>query len=198
MWFKPKYNKLTFAQVYPNLDLFMADYESNIAIYFYKKPAPLTSASAKTVYFLLYAKYGNNPISNEDINEFKFKIFANIFASGGLWEKKIDIQFRLQELAESEIMTGAKQIYNHALNPSTEPSTDALQELPYINDQNTSQHKKSILEAYSLLWEALHGNATEEFLGKFKNCFAIYVGKDECVPFYIEDEDIFVDNGNEG
>jgi hypothetical protein len=34
------------------------------------------------VYYLLYARYGNNPIANRDENQFKFKIFSVIFQYG--------------------------------------------------------------------------------------------------------------------
>ena len=57
-------------------------------------------------------------------------------------------------------MTGSKQIYNHANNPSTEPGTDTDEELAYINDQNTTKNKKSKLDAYALYNEVLKNDVT--------------------------------------
>lgn len=48
-------------------------------------------------------------------------------------------------------MTGSKSIYNHAFNPSNEPSTASLDELDYINEQNTSNVKRSKIDAYGML-----------------------------------------------
>ena len=193
-WYVPEYNHLKFCEVYGDLQSFLDDYNNNVAKYLYKNPKPVSEDGIKTIYFLLYSKYGNNPIINEDVNQFKFKLFVNIFAYGPLWEKKIDIQDRLLKLPEDVITVGAKQIYNHAFNPSEAPSTSTLEEIQYINDQNVASHKKGIIEAYSYLWENLHASATEEFLGKFKNCFSSIVSVDHCVPFYIEEIDIFDNN----
>ena len=93
-------------------------------------------------------------------------------------------------------MTGAKQVYNHALNPSTVPSTTTLEELQYINDQNVASHKKSKLEAYTILWELIHTNHTEEFLGRFRDCFSKFVGVIP-VPFYIDDVNVIPEEEEE-
>jgi hypothetical protein len=78
-------------------------------------------------------------------------MFSVIFQYGPTWEKKLDIQEKLRDLTEAEILAGAKAIYNHAFNPETTPSTASLEELNYINDQNITNYKKSKLEAYSIL-----------------------------------------------
>lgn len=186
-WFAPEYSKLTFAQVWPSQKAFLDDY--NVDNGFLVMPnAPVTENALKTLYFLLYARYGNTPIVNSDVNQWKFKIFSIIFSYGPAWEKKVQIQKKIIELSENDILIGARQIYNHAANPSTAPKTSDLTELEYINDQNTALHKKSKLEAYSILWEMIHTNHTEEFLTRFKDCFSKFVDSTP-VPFYIYDEE---------
>ena len=187
-WFAPKYNKLTFAEVWPSQQAFLDDY-SSLGGYLVMPNAPVSLNALKTLYFLLYARYGNNPIVNNDVNQWKFKIFAVIFSYAPAWERKVQIQKTIMELAESDLVTGAKQIYNHALNPSTAPSTGSLEELTYINDQTVATYKKAKLEAYNILWELIHTNHTEEFLTRFKDCFSKFVGIVP-VPFYIDDIDI--------
>lgn len=187
-WFAPKYSKLTFAEVWPSQQAFLDDY-SSLGGYLVMPNAPVSQNALKTLYFLLYARYGNNPIVNNDVNQWKFKIFAVIFSYAPAWERKVQIQKTIMELAESDLVTGAKQIYNHALNPSTAPSTGSLEELTYINDQNVAIHKKAKMEAYNILWELIHTNHTEEFLTRFKDCFSKFVGIVP-VPFYIDDIDI--------
>lgn len=187
-WFAPKYNKLTFAEVWPTQQAFLDDY-SSLGGYLVMPNAPVSQNALKTLYFLLYARYGNNPIVNNDVNQWKFKIFGVIFSYAPAWERKVQIQKTIMELAESDLVTGAKQIYNHALNPSTAPSTGSLEELTYINDQNVATYKKAKMEAYNILWELIHTNHTEEFLTRFKDCFSKFVGIVP-VPFYIDDIDI--------
>ena len=187
-WFAPKYGTFTFCQIWDSYDKFEADYDEAIVL-FAQNTSPIKKVALKTLFYLLYAKYGNNPIANNDPNQFKFKVYSTIFAYGPTWEKKLDIQDKLRALAEADLLAGAKQIYNHAFNPSASPSTETLEELTYINDQNTALHKKSKMEAYSLLWEILHANTTEEFLRQFRKLFSVAVAS-QCVPFYISDEEV--------
>ena len=125
---------------------------------------------------MLYARYGNSPISNTDENQAKFKLFGVIWQYGPSWEKKLEIQANLRGLTEAELREGALSIYNHAFNPSTEPSTQELEELTHINDQNVTNNKKAKMEAYSILWANLHVDSTDEYMNKFKNCFSRFVG----------------------
>lgn len=194
-WFAPDYGTPTFSFIWDSLESFMDDYHENIA-FFYQNTSPIKDNSAKTLFFLLYAKYGNSPIANLSIDQFKFKVYSIIYAYGPTWEKKVEIQDTVRTLSEADLLIGSKQIYNHAFNPSTTPSTETIEELPFINDQNTALHKKSKMEAYSLLWELLHANATEEFLRQFKKLFSVAVRKQR-VLFYIEDDDIFAHNEEE-
>ena len=185
MIFKP-YMTLTFAEVWKDYDAFKTDYDALITGF--SATAPVTNATVQATYYFLVAQYGNNPIANSDVGQFKMKIVSRIFMYGPLYEKKQAIQTTLRGLTESELLTGAKQIYNHAFNPSSAPSTSALDELEYINDQNTANHKKSKMEAYSILWNLLHAEQSKEYIDRFKNCFAVFVDK-MCVPYYISDSD---------
>ena len=188
-WFAPKYNKLTFLEVWPNVESFLLDCGNILEETMLLPTGPITRQGKFTLYWLLVARYGNNPIVNNDVTQWKMKIFAIMFAYMPAWEKKIQIQKTLSELTETDLLVGAKQIYNHALNPSTAPKTTDLDELNYINDQNVAIHKKAKMEAYSILWELIHTNHTEEFLTRFKDCFSKFVGIIP-VPFYIDDIDV--------
>lgn len=184
------YETLTFSQVWENYTKFKTDYDALI-VGFAENTTPVTSNELQTIFYLLYAKYGNNPISNSDVDQFKMKVVSIIYAYGPTWSKRNVIQKTLRTLSETDLLTGAKQIYNNALNPSSEPSTSTLEELTYINSQNTANYKKSKMEAYSILWNLLHTDVTEEFISRFKKCFAIFVDKMR-VPFYIENDDDFI------
>ena len=185
---RPQYSTMTFAQVYPSYEKFKEDYDALITLVS-GGVQPLTNANAQATFYLLFARYGNNPIVNFDLTQFKMKLMSVIATYGPVWEKKKAIQKSLRDLTEAELLQGAKQIYNHAFNPSTEPSTQELEELTHINDQNVTNNKKAKMEAYSILWANLHVDATDEYLNKFKNCFSRFVG-DQCpILFAVDEED---------
>ena len=184
----PNYSTKTFAQVYSSFEAFKEDYDALITLVS-GGVQPLNVANVRATFYLLFARYGNNPIVNFDVTQFKMKLMAVIASYGPVWEKKKAIQKSLRDLSETELLQGAKQIYNHAFNPSTEPSTKELEELTHINDQNVTNNKKAKMEAYSILWANLHVDATDEYLNKFKNCFSRFVG-DQCpILFAVDEED---------
>lgn len=101
----------------------------------------------------------------------------------------MSIQQSLRNLSDADILIGAKAIYNSAYNPSTTPSTSALTELTYINQQNTTNYKKSKLEAYAQLWELLNTDVTSAFVGKFKVCFKQFVRPERPLLYVTIEED---------
>lgn len=176
------YNTKIFTEIYEDYAAFSADKTT----YF---PLKISNTSQKDnleiVYYLLYAKYGNSPIANLDENQFKAKLWATIWQYGPAWEKRVDIQDELKALTSTDLLQGAKVVHNHAFNPSTEPSTATLEELTYINDQNTSNYKKSKMDAYGQLWSLITSDVTEEFMLKFKKLFQSAVNLN---PFLYESE----------
>ena len=148
----------------------------------------LDDKSIKTLFYLLYAKYGNNTIANSDLTQFKYKIFSVIFQYGPTWQKDIEVQDKLRNLSDDDIIKGGKTIYNHAFNDAGSPSTGALEEITYINEQNTQNYKKSKLTSYNELMLLLHTNVTETFINRFKYCFKQMLGFTPTI-YYIDDEE---------
>lgn len=141
----PQYNTQLFTDIYEKVDDFVADYNT-IGL------GGITDTSlVNKLFYLLYAKFGNSPIANLDENQFKYKLFSTIFMYGPAWEKRLDIQDQIRQLTPEDLLDGAKAIHNHAYNPETEPSTLSPEILNYINEQNTSQFKKSKMDAYGQL-----------------------------------------------
>lgn len=184
--FRPEYITKTFTGIWDSYDKFKKDYDELVTLVS-GGITPLKDDNARATYYLLYARYGNNPIVNYDDTQFKMKVMTVIATYGPTWERKKAIQNSLRELSEDALIQGAKQIYNHAFNPSTEPTTNELEELTHINEQNVTNNKKSKMEAYSILWANLHVDATDEYLNKFKNCFSRFVG--DQYPIIYEEED---------
>ena len=163
------YRTRKFADIWPSADAFIQDYQASAI------PQKLKVADATTLYYLLYARYGNSSIANSDENQFKYKIFSTIYIGGATWAKKQEIQDKLRAMTEDEILAGTKAINNHAYNPQTAPTTDTVEELNYINEQNTTKYKKSKLDGYALLWAILNDGVTETFLREFRYHFLVVV-----------------------
>lgn len=183
----PKYSTVLFTDVWEEVNDFAYDYQ-HIGI-----PTTISVANAIVLYYLLYARYGNNPIANYDEEQWKYKIFSVIWQYGPSWEKRLDIQAKLRALSEDDLIKGSKAIYNHAYNPNQAPSTSTLEEVEYINDQNTTNYKKSKMEAYAQLWDLIDTDVTAEFLGRFQKCFKQFVAPERpllyVTPIDEEDED---------
>lgn len=178
------YRTKTFTNIYDSVETFLADY-TNVGI-----PAKISQDSATTLYYLLYARYGNDSIINSDENQFKYKLFSIIFQYGPTWEKKLDIQDKLRALSEDDLTRGTTAIHNSAMNPGTEPSTQSLEELEYINSQNTTKYKKSKLDAYTDLLVLLESDVTEAFLKKFSRLFITILEPREPLWYETEIEEI--------
>lgn len=179
-----QYNTPLFTDVWNSADAFKTELQASP---FANSISASDPDNVSLLYYLLYARYGNNPIANTDVNQFKYKIYSVIFQYGPTWQKRLEIQDKVRALTEEDIMAGGKAIYNQALNPSVEPGTGTTEELEYINAQNTTNYKKSKLEAYGTLTDLLKTDVTENFLTKFKICFKTFV-MPEKVLWYVDDE----------
>ena len=151
-------------------------------------PNLLSEDNVRTLYYLLYAKYGNSTIASSDENQFKYNVYRVIFEYGPTWEKKLDIQKKLRELNDEDLMEGSRQIYNKAENPATMPGTFSDDELQYINGQTVAKNKRGKIDAYAVLIQLLENDVTEDFLRKFSNLFLKVVMPQKPL-WYVTDEE---------
>ena len=94
----PQYDTKLMTEVWSKASDFLTDYQ-NAGI-----PTTISNQNATTLYYLLYAKYGNTPIANYDENQWKYKMFSIIFQYGPTWEKRLDIQTTLRGLQISDLL----------------------------------------------------------------------------------------------
>jgi len=161
----------TFTEIFESKETFLSEWkESGL----YEEGLVKDSSITKT-FFHLYAKFGNSAIANWDIEQFKYKVWSTIFKYAPSWEKRLEIQAKFRGLSEEELMKGNKQIFNHAFNPSTDPSTCTLEEILTVNDQNTTNIKRSKIEAYAMLNDLIETDVTEAYLERFRPLFATFV-----------------------
>ena len=170
----------SFADTWSDVSSFLEDYKT-CGI-----PALIKDENASTLYYLLYASFGNSTIRNSDINQFKYMIFSRIFMYGPTWEKRLEVQSKIRSLSDKELLAGSKAIYNTALNPSTEPGTDTTEELDYINQQNVTKYQRNKMDAYALLMDLLQTDVTKTFVDGFKPFFKQVATKE--LPLVYETE----------
>lgn len=176
------YRTRKFTDIYDNVDSFLADYSDN------GLPMLVDTTNMTTLFYLLYARYGNSNIASSDENQFKYKLFSLVFQYGPTWAKRLEIQDKVRNLTEDELRESAKALYNHSYNPSTLPSTDTVDELLTINEQNVTKHRRSKTDAYALLNDLLETDVTEEFISKFKKLF-ITIVEPELPLWYVSNEE---------
>lgn len=184
----PSYDTKLFCEIWDNATSFLNEYKGSP---YYITNNVLNDDNVVLTFYLLYNKYGNNPIINYDENQFKFKVFGTMFQYGPAWATKLQIQEKVRSLGvadSSEIYKGSKAIYNHAFNPETTPATGDLEEINYINDQNTTSYKKSKLEGLATLAEVLRDDVTSTYIDKFRKMFKQFVlPVRHCI--YVEEEE---------
>ena len=154
---KPMYDTNLFCEIWDSSDSFLADYNNTGTEFTNQVPPVISQQNALMTYLLLFSRYGNNPIANYDVNQFKNKIFTIIWQYGPAWEKRLSMQEDIRNLTLQEITQGTKTdwstegtqsqnnsgtdttINNHAYNPSTAPTTQTTNELDYIDQQQVAK-----------------------------------------------------------
>ena len=154
---KPMYDTNLFCEIWDSSDSFLADYNNTGTEFTNQVPPVISQQNALMTYLLLFSRYGNNPIANYDVNQFKNKIFTIIWQYGPAWEKRLSMQEDIRNLTLQEIIQGTKTdwssegtqsqnnsgtdttINNHAFNPSTAPTTQTTNELDYIDQQQVAK-----------------------------------------------------------
>lgn len=151
----PEYSTVLMTDIWDTAAEFVLDYQT-IGI-----PTIISTQSVTTLYYLLYARYANNPLANRDPEQFRYKTFALVWQYGPTWEKRLDIQSKLRALTDEQLVVGLQTAYsttgsanvtitdsdttinNHAYNPSTAPTTTTTSELDYIDQQNVAKKNAS-------------------------------------------------------
>ena len=111
----PQYDTKLMTDVWSQSSDFVTDYQ-NIGI-----PTTISVQNATTLYYLLYARYGNTPIANYDEEQWKYKIFSIIFQYGPTWEKRLDIQKTLRDLQISDLVDNGSfhELFNHSASETS-------------------------------------------------------------------------------
>lgn len=111
----PQYDTKLMTEIWSQASEFLTDYQ-NAGI-----PTTISTQNATTLYYLLYARYGNTPIANYDENQWKYKMFSIIFQYGPTWEKRLNIQDTLRGLQISDLVDNGsfRELFSHSGSESS-------------------------------------------------------------------------------
>ena len=129
----PQYDTKLFTDIWDNATDFIYDY-THVGI-----PTTISNTNATTLFYLLYARYGNNPIANYDQTQFKYKLFSIIFQYGPTWEKRLSIQETLRGLQLEDLLTdgGLSELFGHQ-GANSSSKTDSTNSTRTIDNDTTS------------------------------------------------------------
>ena len=129
----PQYDTKLFTDIWNRVTEFLYDYQ-HVGI-----PTTISSTNATTLYYLLYARYANNPIANYDEEQFKYKVFSIIFQYGPTWEKRLSIQQTLRGLQLEDLVSDGtfSELFGHQ-GASSSSSTDSSNSTRTIDTDTTS------------------------------------------------------------
>lgn len=165
----PRYNTAIWTDIFPDFDTFKGVFDNDFGSY---AKDCITAANLKSLYYLLYARYGANPFINYSTDLIKAKVVAITYQKGPTWERRKSVQDSLRSLTEDDLLRGSVTIFNRAAHDETEPSTDTDEYIGYLNSQDVSKQKRSKLDAYSYLQDVLKTDVTEEFLRAYAVLFS--------------------------
>lgn len=128
----PRYDTKLFTEIWDEADEFIYDYK-HAGI-----PTTISDSNATTLYYLLYARYGNNPIANYDENQFKYKVLSIIYQYGPTWEKRLSVQNTLRGLQLSDLIDDGSfsELFGHQ-GAGTSTTTNNLTNTRVIDTDTT-------------------------------------------------------------
>ena len=173
--------------IFPDFVTFEAFYRECGIPTVIKEGEDYANFNLQTIYVILMAEYANTPIKSSDEERFKLKFMSTLYEYGPIWQREMYLQYKLLDASDEEIVTGGKAIYNHARNPGTVPSTQALEELTYIDDQSTTNYKKNKPDAYREIREGLNPIITKRFVDKVRQLFVNILYGDYPVVYVTEE-----------
>ena len=179
------YDSKILSEIWSDADAFKADYTSyETAI------SNLNAVDNKYVVLtwqLVCSKYANTSIRSDSESQFKLSFFGIMCSEAPTWARRLEIQKSLRDLTDDQLAAGDIQIANSAINPDSEPTTNSLDELTYINHQNTQRQKRSKLTGLALLDGLLQNDLCESYVRKFSPLFKrVYVPAEF---IYVSDEE---------
>lgn len=132
----------------------------------------------------LFIKYGGDKFMYSSESIAASKIMQVLFVEYPAYIQRKGSLDEIYQLELEEYRKGTLSINNQAANPNTEPATDTLDPLPYINTQLVAGVKLSQFEALQRKYRAAYTSYLDQFLEKFEHLFFKIIAESEDVILY--------------
>ena len=129
----------------------------------------------------LLGRYAESHIRFHNVTQFKMAFLTINREAQEKLRSKLKINSRLRSLNEEEALYGAEIITNVATNPDTEPTTEAYEPLPYVNQQTGQKESLGIVGGLYRLKHSVGGQAYNEYLDAFRGLFRVILIDEEVV-----------------
>lgn len=178
------FDNITFSELWSTQEDFVNSYKEVGFPQTFKGGTYVSDDDLKLIWLLLIGRFADSTIKPYNTyGAFQVRFMSKVWQYAPAWKKELDIQNKLRELSledGSELFLGGSAIYNSALNPGTQPSTNDTDELNFINSQNVTKYKKSKIEGLAILSNLLKTDITDQFLNRFNEFFKsiIYSGRE--------------------
>ena len=161
----------TFANIFPTVTDFTTWYSTCGVPDVLLSGSDYTKYNINAIYFLMISYYANSHIKSSDENRFKLQLMAIIYEAAPVWQRQMYLQSKILALADDDVLKGARSVTNHAMHPDTAPATSSLEELTYIDDQNTMNWVKDKAKGFAEARDYLDPDICSRFMAKFKKLF---------------------------
>ena len=182
----PMYNTELFNEIWDNAADFVTDYKAyETSIGNINK---IDDNYATITWTLLSGRYGNSPIANLSIDQFKLKCFNVMFMYAPTWVKRLQVQTDLRALGAEDVVKGSSIITNIASNPQTDPDTGTTTYISYADQQTAQNQKKSLLSGYANLMDLLETDVCAYYIDRFGDLFK-HILRPDITHIYVNDEE---------
>lgn len=182
------YRTRTFGQIFPDLTTFKNFFTGCPIPNRLLTGTPYANYTIDAIYALLVSEFFGAHIAHSSEDWFKLRVMQIIFEYGPTWQREMVLQDKLMNATDADLRAGAYSLHNHALHPSTSPSTGTDEELTYIDDQNVNKWKKDYVRSFTDGSAALDDSATRRFINHFKKLFIKFIVPDGNI-YYEEEEE---------
>ncbi|MBR5022273.1 MAG: hypothetical protein IKY18_03615 [Oscillospiraceae bacterium] len=182
-----QYRTQTFSDHFPDFETWQTKIGGMLTIPYLDATLHPGIPSPETIYTLLMAEYKNSHVLSSDPTRFVLKCAALMYQYAPEYQREMEIQDKLRNMTQDELMSGAEIIANEAMHPAKTVDVSAHEKITTINGQRTSWTQKDKATAYAELYALLDADITTRFVARFRRLFLVNVTPNEPL-FYPEIE----------
>lgn len=137
----------------------------------------ITDDNLNLVWAVLAAKFSESHINFTKEQPFKLKLLSIVAEATPKFIKDIEIQQKLASLKIDDdadmafIARASSFVVNHADHPATDPDTESLDSLTYIDTQDINTNKRGELDSMAYLSALMRSNLYTAYTNRFKPLF---------------------------